>query len=92
MHPEFSKRPALLLRAFTFLMSAVADVFTPAEKITCYHCGDKSHPRRTFYMQFDHAIRPLCCNGCATILRTVEELGMREEYLAHKSQITTHHE
>jgi hypothetical protein len=92
MHPEFSKKPALIQRTVTFLMSVVTDLFTPAAKITCYHCGDKSHPRRTVYIQFDNAIRPVCCNGCATILRTVEELGMREEYLAHKNLMSTSHE
>ena len=57
------------------------------EKISCYHCGEKSTPRRTIYVYFDGNERAVCCNGCATILRTVDELEMREEYLAHKIHI-----
>jgi hypothetical protein len=62
------------------------------KKISCYHCGDKSIPSRTIYVHFDGSMRAVCCNGCAAILKTVEELGMRDEYLAHKIQIPYHHE
>jgi len=58
----------------------------PTERISCYHCGEKSTPSRTIYVLFDGSIRAVCCHGCAAILKTVEELGMREEYLAHKIQ------
>lgn len=54
------------------------------KRISCYHCGEKSIPSRTLYVYFDGSNRAVCCNGCAAILQTVEELGMREEYLAHK--------
>ena len=57
---------------------------TSAERISCYHCGEKSTPSRTIYVLFDGSTRAVCCHGCAAILKTVEELGMREEYLAHK--------
>ena len=58
------------------------------QKIGCYHCGDKSTPKRTVYVPFNGSVRPVCCNGCAAILKTIEELSMHEEYLAHKIQIS----
>jgi hypothetical protein len=57
------------------------------ERITCYHCGEKSKKNVTLYIDFDGAIRPVCCYGCAAILNTVDELGIHEEYLANKIQI-----
>ena len=60
----------------------------PANKITCYHCGEKSAPSQTIYVDFEGVNRPVCCNGCAAILKTVKDLGMCEEYHAQKSQIT----
>ncbi len=62
------------------------------KKITCYHCGDKSLPKYTIYVQFYGEIRPVCCHGCATILRTVDEMGMTEEYLAHKTKLANQDE
>lgn len=57
-------------------------------KITCYHCGEKSRPSITVYVRFDGEIRAVCCYGCAAILKTVEELGMHDEYKSHKIQAT----
>lgn len=73
-----------LLNAIRSLISAhhLSD-----SKISCYHCGEKSTPSRTVYVQFEGDKRAVCCNGCAAILKTVEELGMCEEYHAHKIQI-----
>jgi len=62
------------------------------KKISCYHCSDKSIPSRTVYVHFDGGVHAVCCNVCAAILKTVEELGMRDEYLAHKIQIPYTHE
>lgn len=53
-------------------------------KIVCYHCTDKSKKSKTVYVEFDGQIRPVCCQGCAAILRTVENLGIQEEYKARK--------
>ena len=63
-----------------------------AGKINCYHCGDKSTPRRTVYVRFDGETRAVCCNGCAAILKTVEELGMIDDYLAHKTGTSQPHD
>lgn len=57
------------------------------EKITCYHCGEKSRKKDTVYVRFDGKIRPVCCYGCAAVLKTVEELGMHEEYQSSKIKI-----
>jgi hypothetical protein len=54
------------------------------EKITCYHCAEKSRKKDTVYVSFDGEIRPVCCYGCAAVLKTVEDLGMHEEYLNSK--------
>ena len=62
------------------------------EKITCYHCGEKSRKSLTIYIQFDGEPRPVCCHGCAAILNTVDELDMHDEYRAHKIQIPLTHE
>lgn len=63
-----------------------------SNKITCYHCGEKSTPSRTLYVNFQGADRSVCCNGCAAILKTVDELGMCEEYQSQKAQISYPHE
>jgi len=72
------------------LLNSVQSLFNSnhatAERISCYHCGEKSAPSLTIYVLFDGNIRAVCCHGCAAILNTVEELGMRDEYLAHKIQ------
>lgn len=56
-------------------------------KISCYHCGEKSRRSQTIYVFFGGATRPVCCHGCAAILKTVEELDMHAEYHAHKINI-----
>lgn len=60
------------------------------EKVTCYHCGEKSRKNLTVYVQFSGLIRPVCCQGCAAILKTVEELGIHDEY--KQSKITVYHD
>ena len=59
-------------------------IFKPAEKVICYHCGEQSTPSRTLYITFEGETRAVCCSGCAAILKTVEELGICDEYHAHK--------
>lgn len=56
-------------------------------KIVCFHCGEKSKLSLTVYVQFDGATRATCCHGCGAILQTVEELGIHDEYFAHKINI-----
>jgi ribosomal protein S27E len=56
------------------------------KRIRCYHCGDKSFPSRTIYVLFDGGERPVCCQGCAAILRSVDKLGMHDAYLEHKAK------
>ena len=56
-------------------------------KISYYHYSEKSTPSRTVYVQFEGQQRAVCCHGCAAILKTVEELGMCDEYRAHKIQV-----
>lgn len=58
------------------------------ERIICYHCGEQSKKSLTVYIHFEHQIRPVCCYGCAAILKTIEELGMHDEYHASKIHIS----
>lgn len=74
-----------MLRKFLYsIRSLFNENHTSIKRISCYHCGEKSTPSRTIYVHFDSANRAVCCNGCAAILKAVDELGMREEYLAQK--------
>lgn len=70
----------------SMLANAVAERQVAAEKLECFHCGEMVKRRRAVFMQFDGASRTLCCHGCAAILKTVEELGMRDEYYAGKTR------
>lgn len=62
------------------LLHSLFDRTDARQRITCYHCGDKSRPKDTVYVTFEGQSRPVCCYGCAAVLKTVEELGMNEEY------------
>lgn len=60
------------------------------EKISCFHCHDKSRKSLTVYVNFDGNIRPVCCYGCAAVLNTVEELAMHQEYYDSRIEIPKH--
>ena len=60
------------------------------EKISCFHCHEKSKKSLTVYVNFDGNIRPVCCYGCAAVLKTVEELAMQQEYYDSKIDISKH--
>ncbi|QAU34089.1 heavy metal translocating P-type ATPase metal-binding domain-containing protein [Janthinobacterium sp. 17J80-10] len=57
-----------------------------SEKLPCFHCGDLVRRRRAVHAQFDGAERLLCCHGCAAILKTVEQMGMVQQYREQKRQ------
>jgi ribosomal protein S27E len=69
---------------FSFARTVINAALPSEEKVTCYHCGEKSRKSVTVYVRFDSLTRPVCCYGCAAILRTVEELNMQEEYYNSK--------
>jgi len=75
-----------------FIRNLINNILVPDDKITCFHCGDKTSPKRTIYVRFNDEIQPVCCNGCASILRTIESLNMTDEYLAHKATNQIKHE
>lgn len=77
----------MLRRLLSLIQSLFKTFNTAEEKISCYHCGEKSKKSLTIYVHFDGAIRPVCCHGCAAILKTIEELGMHDEYRANKIKI-----
>jgi hypothetical protein len=77
---------------FTTIRSIFLAAATSDKTIKCYHCGEKSKQEHTVHIQFDGAIRPVCCQGCAAILRTVEELVLHEEYRNNKIRTTSIHE
>jgi len=69
------------------LRSLFSAIITTEEKISCYHCGEKSGRSRTVYVIFENTRQPVCCYGCAAVLKAVEELGIHDEY--HASKIIT---
>jgi Putative metal-binding domain of cation transport ATPase len=77
---------------FRRLTSLTRDLFqkliSHEERISCYHCGERSKKNLTVYVHFEHQTRPVCCYGCAAILKTIEELGMHDEYHASKIHIS----
>ena len=77
----------MLRKLLHSIRSLFISTHTSAERISCYHCGEKSTPARTVYVLFDGSTRAVCCHGCAAVLKIVEEMGMREEYLAQKIQL-----
>jgi len=56
-----------------------------SEKIDCYHCGEKMRESKALYTIFDGERRAVCCHGCLTILRTIEQNDMIPDYLLTKS-------
>lgn len=66
---------------------------TPAsEKLPCFHCGDLVKRRRAVHVQFDGAARIVCCHGCEAILKTVEQMGMQQQYREQKRQAAASHD
>lgn len=63
-----------------------------SEKLPCFHCGELVRRRRAVYAQFDGASRVVCCHGCAAILKTVEQMGMTQQYQEQKKQAAASHE
>lgn len=55
-----------------------------SEKLPCFHCSDLVKRRHAVHVQFDGAARVVCCHGCASILKTVEQMGMVRHYREQK--------
>ncbi|WP_186864229.1 heavy metal translocating P-type ATPase metal-binding domain-containing protein [Undibacterium griseum] len=68
----------------------LSNLWTPAknktEKITCYHCGEKSFPKKTLYVVFNGTEQPVCCHGCLAVLKTIEKNHLIPEYLQTKAE------
>lgn len=77
----------MLSKIHGLLQTYIQSIIKPVDRVTCYHCGEKSLPSQTIYVDFENITRPVCCNGCAAILKTVEALGMCEEYHAQKNKL-----
>lgn len=76
-----------MLHRLTSLLRGIRTGRTGAsEKLPCFHCGDLVGRRRAVQVQFDGALRIVCCHGCAAILKTVEQMGMLQQYRARKMQ------
>lgn len=65
-------------------------LFATEENISCFHCNEKSRKSLTIYVNFDGNMRPVCCHGCAAVLKTVEELAMHQEYYDCRIDIHQH--
>lgn len=55
-------------------------------KINCFHCGDSVKATRAVFVEFDGASHAVCCHGCAAVLKTVQQMGMLQQYRAQKEQ------
>lgn len=88
--PTVPKPILMILKLLKIIVSAfkLSHGTSISSKIICYHCGEKSSPKRTIYVRFNGTIQPVCCNGCAAILTTVAETGLVDQYLTHKIMIT----
>lgn len=74
-----------MLHWLTSLIGARRAGQAPAsEKLACFHCGDLVKRRHAVQVQFDGAARVVCCHGCASILKTVEQMGMVRQYREQK--------
>ena len=62
------------------IVKILLSLLATEEKISCFHCNEKSSKSLTIYISFDGLTRPVCCHGCAAVLKTVEALGMHQEY------------
>ncbi len=74
---------------FAFTSKLLRSIFDRTDNpngIVCFHCGELSRPKDTVYVLFEGARQPVCCFGCAAVLKTVEELDMTVEYKASKAQ------
>ena len=60
-------------------------LFTRAESVACYHCGERVAVKSVVKMQFDGAVRDLCCHGCEAVLMLVEANGLTSDYVAEKN-------
>jgi hypothetical protein len=79
-----------------WLTSLIGDMLaghaTASEKLPCFHCGELVKHRRAVHVQFDGASRIVCCHGCAAILKTVEQMGMLQQYREQKKQAAASHD
>ncbi|MDE2429466.1 MAG: heavy metal translocating P-type ATPase metal-binding domain-containing protein [Burkholderiales bacterium] len=72
-----------------FVLSSLFHVFSSvglkAEKIDCYHCGEKMRKTNALTVKFNGCLQPVCCHGCSAVLRTIEKNGLIQDYLEAKS-------
>ncbi len=82
-----------MLHWLTSLVGGMRAGQAPAsEKLPCFHCGELVKRRRAVLVPFDGASRIVCCHGCAAILKTVEQMGMLQQYREQKQQAAANHD
>jgi len=80
-----------MIKALTSSIGRIfKSLFAAEEKISCFHCNEKSRESLTVYVNFDGKVRPVCCYGCAAVLKTVEELAMHQEYYDSRIDVPKH--
>ncbi|MBI1889358.1 MAG: heavy metal translocating P-type ATPase metal-binding domain-containing protein [Burkholderiales bacterium] len=47
---------------------------------------------RAVEVEFAGERRKVCCHGCASVLKTVEQMGMQKQYFAQKAQAASQDE
>lgn len=80
----------MIRRLVVYIDSLFKTALATEEKISCFHCLEKSKKSLTVYVYFDGHMRPVCCYGCAAVLKTVEELAMHPEYYDSRIKMPNH--
>lgn len=81
-----------MLQFISSLVDKLRSSDPSSEKLPCFHCTDLVRRKHAIVVQFDGAERITCCHGCASILKTVEQMGMVAQYREEKSRATKSNE
>ncbi|MFZ6656083.1 heavy metal translocating P-type ATPase metal-binding domain-containing protein [Undibacterium sp. TJN19] len=73
---------------FFALLASMFPVLKGEEKVLCFHCGEKIAKTHALVITFNRSAQSVCCHGCLTILRTVEQSQLVGEYLLSRANQT----
>ncbi|MBC3934891.1 heavy metal translocating P-type ATPase metal-binding domain-containing protein [Undibacterium sp. CY7W] len=76
-----------MISALSYLISRLPLPSAEKKSVVCFHCGERSRPSQTLYIQFNHAQQAVCCHGCLAILQAVEKNQMTADYLRARDEL-----
>jgi Cu2+-exporting ATPase len=59
---------------------ALAPAMPAESRGSCFHCGLPMPVAPAFWVEFDGAMRPVCCGGCQAIVGVALAHGMGDYY------------